>query len=297
MTPFALVETPTIGDALHRAAAHLRESGIGSGNVEAALLLSQATGLDRLGLLNHTSRPLSPQEHALFEALINRRALREPLQHITGHVEFMGLDFEVSPEVLIPRPDTEILVEAVLDIEETIGPRDEVLVADVGTGSGAIAIALASYLRYVRVKAVDISSEALAVATRNLEKHGVADRVDLVKGDGLEPLQAFAGKFDYVLSNPPYISLADLAELEPEVRDFEPPIALTPGEDPLLWYRRFADQAPQLLLAGGMLVLEVGIHQAQDVIHLLESSGAWKDLTIQKDLGGIERVVLARVAK
>lgn len=294
MTTFTLTDTPTIGDALHRGSAHLRDAGVGSGNIEAALLLSMATGLDRLGLINYMSRELSAAELAQFEALINRRSTREPLQHITGRTEFMGLEFEVSPAVLVPRPDTEILVEAVLDLEEGEGSREDVLIADMGTGSGAIAVSLASYLKYARVIAVELSPEAAAIARGNIARHAVGDRVELVLGDGLAPLQAFAGKLSYLVSNPPYIPGEDIAGLEPEVKDFEPRMALTPpGDDPLVWYKRFAAEAGALLKPDGILAVEVGIHQAQPVKELLEAKG-WQDLSIHSDLGGIERVILAR---
>ncbi|HEY9898209.1 MAG TPA: peptide chain release factor N(5)-glutamine methyltransferase [Pantanalinema sp.] len=292
--PLAVESAPTIGDALHRGSAHLREAGVGTGNIEAALLLSMATGLDRLGLINHMSRELSAGELAEFEALINRRSTREPLQHITGKTEFMGLEFEVSPAVLVPRPDTEILVEAVLDLEEAEGAREGVLIADVGTGSGAIAVSLASYLKYARVVAVELSSEAALVAEANIARHQVGDRVELVLGDGLGPLKAHAGAITYLVSNPPYIPQEDIPGLEPEVRDFEPRMALTPpGDDPLVWYRRFAAEAGALLAPDGVLAVEVGIHQAQPVKALLEAHG-WQDLSVRSDLGGIERVVVAR---
>lgn len=294
MTPFLLAQTTTIGDALQRGSAHLREVGIGSGNIEAAMLLSMVTGLDRLGLINYMTRELSTQEHDSFVALINRRGSREPLQHITGNVEFMGLEFEVSPAVLIPRPDTEILVEAILDVEEVVGQRDGVLIADVGAGSGAIAVSLASYLRYARVIAVELSPEAARVARSNIAKHELGDRVELVEGDGLAPLAPYKGQLAMLVSNPPYIAAPDVEELEPEVRDFEPRMALTPGEDPYVWYRRFAQEGPDLLQPGGLLAVEVGIHQSTEVVRLLEESGRWTDISVHKDLGGIERAILAR---
>ncbi|MBO9540733.1 peptide chain release factor N(5)-glutamine methyltransferase [bacterium] len=294
MTTFTMNDTPTIGDALHRGSAHLREAGVGSGNLEAALLLSRATGLDRLGLINYMSRELSVAELEAFEGLINRRSKREPLQHITGSTEFMGLEFEVSPAVLVPRPDTEILVEAVLDLEEGEGARESVLIADVGTGSGAIAVSLASYLKYAQVIAIELSPEAAEVAKANIARHGVGDRVELVLGDGLAPLAPYAGKLTYLVSNPPYIPQEDIPGLEPEVRDFEPRMALTPpGDDPLVWYKRFAAEAGALLAPGGVLAVEVGIHQAEPVKALLEANG-WQDISVHSDLGRIERVLIAR---
>lgn len=294
MSQFLLAPTTTIGDALQRGSAHLREVGIGSGNIEAAMLLSMVTGLDRLGLINYMTRELTTGEHDSFVALINRRGSREPLQHLTGSVEFMGLEFEVGPDVLIPRPDTEILVEAILDAEEELGQRPGVLIADVGTGSGAIAVSLASYLEYARVLAVELSSEAAEVARRNIQRHHLEERVELVLGDGLAPLAPHAGKLTILVSNPPYIAAADVAELEPEVRDYEPHLALTPGADPYVWYRRFAEEAPDLLQPGGLLAVEVGIHQAAEVQRLFQETGRFTDMSVHADLGGIERAILAR---
>ncbi|HEY9855375.1 MAG TPA: HemK/PrmC family methyltransferase, partial [Stenomitos sp.] len=184
--------------------------------------------------------------------------------------------------------------EAILDAEETIGQRDGVLIADVGTGSGAIAVSLASYLEYAHVIAVELSPEAAEVARRNIAKHELGDRVELVLGNGLEPLKAHAGKLTILVSNPPYIPEEDIAGLDPEVRDWEPHMALTPGSDPYVWYRRFAQEAPDLLQPGGLLAVEVGIHQATEVVRLLEESGRWTDISVHKDLGGIERAILAR---
>lgn len=293
-TTFTLAEPTTIGDALQQGSAHLRESGVGSGNIEAAILLSMVTGLDRLRLITYMSRKLSPNEHDEFVTLVDRRASREPIQYITGKSEFMGLEFEVSPAVLVPRPDTEILVEAVLDAEESAGARDDVLIADVGTGSGAIAVSLASYLRYSRVIAVEISPGALATARANMKRHGVADRIELLQGDGLAPLAPYAGRLSHLVSNPPYIPSTDIPGLEPEVRDYEPRVALTPGEDGLTWYRRFASQGPELLMPGGLLSVEVGSDQAEAVMELLRADGRWDTITSRRDLGGIERVVQAR---
>lgn len=294
MTHFVLPSPAAIGDALSQGSAHLRHAGIGSGNLEAALLLSMATGLDRLQLINHISRELSLDEQTTYMGLIGRRATREPFQYITGEVEFMGLRFEVSPAVLVPRPDTEILVETVLDAEEAEGAREDVLIADVGTGSGAIAVSLASYLRYAQLLAVEISPEAAAIARRNAARHEVADRLEILEGDGLSPLAPYAGKLSYLVSNPPYIAESELAGLDPEVRDHEPRLALTPGEDPYVWYRRFAVDGAELLRPGGMLAVEVGIHQAQVVEDILDASGFWTELESWPDLGGIARVVTAR---
>lgn len=285
---------PTIGDALYASSRQLLDAGIETGSLEASLLLGRATGLDRLGLITRTAEPLAPEAEEAFEALLTRRIAREPLQHILGETEFMGLPFGVSKDVLIPRPDTEILVEAVLDLEEERGSAPSRRLADMGTGSGAIAVSLAKYLPYLAVVATDVSPAALAVARANALRHGVAAQIDFREGDGLAPL---AGeRFDYLVSNPPYIPAETVSTLEPEVRDYEPHLALTPGADALVWYRRFASEGARLVAPGGYLAVEVGAGQAMQVAALLEGSPAWESPTMRKDLAGIARVVVARRA-
>ena len=292
MTRFELAPETPIGDALRGASKSLRQAGVGSGNLDASLLLGKVTGLDRLHLLQHVARPLLDEELTVFLDLVMRRSSREPLQYILGATEFMGLDLELTADVLIPRGDTETLVEAVLDHEESVGPREEARFADIGTGSGAIAVALASYVRYFRGHAVDVSPAAALIARRNLARHDLSERVTVVEGDGLSPLENLAGTFDYLVSNPPYIA-GELAEtLEPEVRDHEPHLALFPGEDALFWYRRFAMEGARFLRPGGVLAVEVGAGQAPDVEQLLAASG-WRLLETRSDLAGIARVVVA----
>jgi release factor glutamine methyltransferase len=293
LTRFELAPETPIGDALRGASRFLLQAGVGSGNLDASLLLGKVTGLDRLHLLQHVGRALQDDERSAYLELVARRSTREPLQYILGTTEFMGLELEVTSDVLIPRGDTETLVEAVLDHEESLGPRAAALFADIGTGSGAISVALASYVKYFRGLAVDLSAGAARVARRNLARHALDERVTVIEGDGLVPLEGWAGQVDYLVSNPPYIA-SELADtLEPEVRDHEPHEALFPGEDALLWYRRFAGQGARLLRPGGVLAVEVGEGQAPDVEELLVAAG-WTVLETRKDLGGIARVVVAR---
>ncbi len=294
MTKLQPLQIPTIGDALREGSRSLRDVGLPSASLEVALLLGMATGLDRLGLHTRTATALSSDQIRGFLELMDRRAKREPLQYITGHQEFMGLDFEVTPAVLIPRADTEMLVETVLDAEEERGSRENIWLADVGTGSGAIAVSLASYLPYLHVVAVDLSEDALAIARRNAETHGVADRITFLQGDGLAPLENYRGKLRYLVSNPPYILDEEVLTLDPEVRDWEPRMALTPGPDALHWYRLFAARGADYLMPDGMLAMEVGMGQSQDVCDLLAVCAKWQPAEIRSDLGGIERVVFAR---
>ncbi|HEY4743672.1 MAG TPA: peptide chain release factor N(5)-glutamine methyltransferase, partial [Desulfuromonadaceae bacterium] len=226
-------------------------------------------------------RPLSEPELAAYRAMVARRAKREPLQHILGSQEFFGLEFEVTPDVLIPRHDTETLVTEALG--RMPGARS---VLDIGAGSGCIAVALAKQLPEATVVAVDISSAALAVARRNAEKHGVS--IEFLAGSLLEPV---AGRrFDLVVSNPPYIPTGDIAGLEPEVRDHEPRGALDGGADGLDAYRILVPAARACLNPGGWLLVEMGICQADAVAALFRQSG-FGEIHTARDAGAIERVV------
>ncbi|MEB3196863.1 MAG: peptide chain release factor N(5)-glutamine methyltransferase [Candidatus Sericytochromatia bacterium] len=282
---------PTIGDALYQSSRQLLDAGIDTGSLEASLLLGRATGLDRLRLINRTAEELEEPAWRCFQGLLARRLQREPLQYILGETEFLGLNFLVSPAVLIPRPDTETLVESILDLEEEGGSSLPVLAADIGTGSGAIAISLAKSLPYMRVIASDISSEAIAVARENASRLDAAEQIEFRHGDGLSVLRE---PVRYLISNPPYIAEADIPGLEPEVRDHEPIAALTPGEDALRWYRVFAREGATYVEPGGWLAVEVGAGQAVQVVAEVEASGFWGPAVVRADLSGIERVVLAQ---
>ena len=260
---------------------YLTSRGVENARLEAEWMLCAATGLDRVGLYLNFERPLNEAELAAYRTMVARRAKREPLQHILGTQEFSGLEFEVTPVVLIPRHDTETLVtEALARMPESRS------VLDIGTGSGCIAVALARQLTGAAVTAIDISGAALEVARRNAAKNGVV--VEFLLGSLLEPV---AGRrFDLIVSNPPYIPSADIAELEPEVRDHEPLDALDGGKDGLNAYRSLIPAALTCLNPGGWLLVEVGINQAGDVAALFTESGFEETFTA-RDPGGIERVV------
>ena len=277
-----MAEVWTVLKVLQWTAGYFRDRGIEGGRLDAELLLSDTLKLDRVGLYLNYDRPLSAMELESFRAAVARRAKREPLQYIRAQAEFWSLPFTVSPAVLIPRSDTEVLVEEAL--KRIAGPGR---ILDVGTGSGAIAIAIAHERPEARVEAVDLSPEALAVARGNAEANGVAERVTLSQGD-LRQLQG-AG-YDLVVSNPPYIPSADLAALMPEVREFEPLLALDGGADGLSAYRLLAAQARALLKPGGWLLLEVGIGQAEAVTELLRAAGLVEIFT-RADYAGVARVV------
>jgi release factor glutamine methyltransferase len=281
-----LADTWSVLKTLQWTTGYFREKGIEGGRLDAELLLAEVMGLDRIGLYLHFDRPLNASELAEFRGLVGRRARREPLQYILGRTEFWSLSLRVSPAVLIPRADTELLVAEAL---KKAPERASVL--DVGTGSGAIAIALAHERPDLTLTALDLSGAALAVAEDNARHCGVAERMVFHQGD----LGTFdGGPFALMVANPPYIATADLAGLMPEVRDFEPPQALDGGTDGFACYRQLVALAQRVLTPGGWLLLEVGIGQAPFVQTMLLDSHLFVDPLIARDLSGIERVVGAR---
>jgi release factor glutamine methyltransferase len=238
--------------------------------------------LDRVGLYLNFEKPLSDVELAAYRSMVARRGRREPLQHILGTQEFCGLEFEVTPDVLIPRHDTETLVN-----EALVRMPDARSVLDVGTGSGCIAVALSTKLHNAAVTAVDISEAALVVARRNAGTNGAA--IEFLQGSLLEPV---AGRlFDLIVSNPPYIPSCEIETLQPEVRDFDPRGALDGGVDGLEIYRRLVPGAVSILASGGWLLVEVGAGQADDVSYLFSSTEGYGQPVTACDPSGIVRVV------
>lgn len=278
-------ESWTVLKLLRWTADYFAGRGIDSPRLDAELLLADTLGLDRVGLYLNFERPLLADELTAFRERVRRRANREPLAYILGMTEFWSLPLKVTPAVLIPRPDTELLVEQALP---RLAGASRVL--DVGTGSGALAIALAHERPECAVTAIDLSPAALAVAADNARSIGVAERIEFIEGD-LAALPG--GPYDLVVANPPYISHGDLAELMPEVRDFEPHLALDGGSDGFDAYRALARQAGAMLTPGGWLLVEVGIDQAAVVQALFAAAGLTEIFTA-RDLAGIERVVAGR---
>jgi release factor glutamine methyltransferase len=272
--------------------ADLEKRGNPSARLDADLLVAHALGLKRIALYLDLERPLVDTELAQVRKLVERRRAREPIAYILGEREFYGRRFEVTPDVLIPRPDTETLVEQALSILRAGAPVGRVL--DLCTGSGAIALSLAAELPELRVLATDVSDGALAVAARNAAQLGVAERVELRGGDLFAALPG-GERFAMITANPPYIAAHELPTLAADVRDYEPRLALDAGSDPLVFYRRIARAAPDQLAPGACLLVEVGYTQAAEVAALLRASGL-VDVRSQKDLAGIERVVIARQA-
>jgi release factor glutamine methyltransferase len=283
-----------IAEALTEAAAGLRAAGIPDARADARALLSDTLARDHAFLIAHSADELEPRALALFRERTRRRAAGEPVQYITGRQEFYGLDFEVNPAVLIPRPETELLVEIALSLLRDGDPSP--LVCDVGTGSGCIPVALLRERRDARACALDISPGALAVAARNAARHNVEARLTLVVSDcfdALDAVEAHASNFNLITSNPPYIAESDIPQLQREVREHEPRLALTPGGDGLSVIRRLVAEAPRFLDAGGHLLIEIGYAQHEAVTRLVDEN-IWTLLDIRRDLQGIPRVVVLR---
>ena len=280
----------TLRQAITNAAAelaanpHLSEHA----HLDAELLLLHTLQIPRVTLIAYPDRDLSPDQHALYQIAISRRLQLEPIQYITGEQEFYGLRLHVSPAVLIPRPETEHLVEAVLAL---LPAKQPLKLADIGTGSGAIAIALAVHLPLAQITALDLSTEALAVATSNAREHNVANRIDFFESDLLAAVDNRTETFDALVSNPPYIPESDRATLHPQVREHEPATALFAGETGLDIYRRLVPQAFSALKPNGLLALEIGHGQRE---HLTQLLAGWNDVSFVNDLQQIPRVALAR---
>jgi release factor glutamine methyltransferase len=274
------------------ASRRLAAAGVESSHLDAQLLMAEAAGVTREAVVTG-SIDLSPSILAKFDALIARREKREPVAYILGHKEFYSLDFEVTPAVLIPRPETEFVVTEAL---ECIAGKANARVLDIGTGSGAIAIAIAVNAPSAQITAVDISADAIAVASRNARRHGVDDRVTIRRGDCFHILDGGAelGTFDAIVSNPPYLHDAEIAVLEPEVHRFEPRIALNGGASGLDILQRITSGAREHLETGGELIMEMGIGHAGDVIGLLTRAGL-KVVDVINDFAGQMRVARAIV--
>lgn len=304
----------TIGKLLAWTADYFKGKGIDSPRLDAEVLLAHLLGHDRMYLYVHFDEPLESHELAAYRAFVCRRAAHEPVAYITGIKEFMGYDFRVTPATLIPRPDTETLVEAALEGLEKLRQMHEkqidiahhaeerphpasirFRIADIGTGSGAIALSIlaetgdVARIGKVTATLVDISSDALAVAADNAHCLGVDTRTDFRTGDLLAPLEK--GAYDAILSNPPYIRSDELASLADDVRDYEPHTALTDGGDGLSFYRRLIKDAGDYLRDTGFLAVECGLGEAEPIVAMAKDA-PWRQIETRQDLSGIDRVVV-----
>src|SRR5438477_3312905 len=310
--------------ALKHGIAQLRAAHVASDTLAAELLLLHATQRERTYLYSHPEAELTAEEASVYQTLLDRRSSGVPVQHLTGKQEFWGLSFEVTPDVLIPRPETEHLIEVTLDrlaLRELRAGRPNkndglgLVIADIGTGSGCIAITLAKELPQAQIFASDISAEALVVARRNAEKHSVCARIHFVESNPFDRL-SLAGtryvlpnegpaslfripeeptRFDLIVSNPPYIGRREAPSLAREVRDHEPSLALYGGEEGYEFYAGLIAQSPERLRAGGLLILELGHNSLAAVQPLLEPP-LWANVGVTNDLAGIPRVISAERA-
>jgi len=276
----------SIAVAVFEAAEILRRAGIPEARREAGLLVAYVTGKDRTFIISHADDPLDSEQLDRLNEYAQRRALGEPFQYITGLQEFFGRSFEVNKDVLIPRPETELLIETALDLSPV--PDASLKICDIGTGSGCIAITLLKERPFARSVGIDVSASALRVAQRNAMLHEVSKRLSLVRGDCLTGI-ALNPKFDMIVSNPPYVAAGALAGLQREVRDHEPRAALTAGLDGLAIIRRLLVESGPHLVPGGLLLFEFGFDQGAAIERLVAASD-WKMLEIQNDLQGIPRI-------
>lgn len=277
-----------IADALTKATEKLQTAGIAEPRREASSLLAFVLERDSAFLIAHSDDQLAANQKMIFDACVKRRAEREPLQYITGRCEFWRLEFEVTPDVLIPRPETEILVEdAICELNKLWSPK----FCEIGVGSGCISIAILSNVPNAAAIGIDISNDALRVAAENAKKHFVDARLTLRESNGFVGLSE---QFDLIVSNPPYIPDDEISRLQPEVRDFEPRTALAGGDDGLNMVRRLVADSCQYLRRGGVLLTEIGHDQAISVAELFDKE-IWQDVEFLRDLQNISRVVRARL--
>ena len=278
-----------IAHVLKQASTILESAGVPEARREASSLLSFVLGKDRTFLISHAEDYVGDDSVDRFRELVERRAGGEPLQYITGVQDFFGREFRVTPDVLIPRPETELLVEAAL--EKAGGRGASPTLCDVGTGSGCIALTLLAEILAARAVAVDKSAAALEVAKLNAQKLSVKDRVEFLVSDCFSALEQDEYRFDVIVSNPPYVAAAVVAGLQREVRDHEPLVALSPGPDGLSIIRRLLEESPAFLKPGGHLLMEIGFDQGEAVTALVDDS-IWRLLEIRPDLQSIPRIVV-----
>lgn len=291
----ALEGPNTVGELMTWARQSLEAAGTANSAQEAVWLLASALEMEHHRLASRAEQTVPREQLARAKILVSRRVAREPIQYILGTQEFCGLDFAVTPSVLIPRPETELLVHAVL---KEGGLAEGAALADVGTGSGCIAVTLATILDGVRIFAIDRSAEALEIAKRNAASHGVGQKIEWMEGDLLSPLRErnLIGTVDVIVSNPPYIAEGEWEQLQPEVRSFEPRSALVAGRRGTEFHERLFHDAKELLAPDGLLVMEIGQGQLPLVRVAADQAGGYTGLQTVKDEAGIERVMIARRA-
>jgi len=286
----------TIRDLLNVTSDYLKRKDIEAPRLNAEVLLAHLLGLSRVQLYLRFDQPLNEQEVSRYRVLIKRRLNREPTQYITGWQEFWSLDFEVGPAVLIPRPESELLVEKALSLyrEGRIPQTDKLRLLDLCTGCGALAVALAREIPDAAVWATDISEEALAIARRNAAKHNVAGRMEFMTGNLCEPSLARNLTFDLIVSNPPYIRSDDFDDLPPEVRMHEPRLALDGGKEGMVYIERILRIGPDCLRPGGWVLVEMDPEQTSNALELIKETGQYEEWERAEDYSHRYRVVVAR---
>jgi len=288
-------KTWTVLELLKTSVDYLQSKGIENPRTDVEILLSHVLGLNRIGLYLEFDKPVNACELDIFRSLLKRRINREPVHYITGHIEFWSLDFKVNRHVLIPRPETELLVEeAIAILNHRERPNQPLRILDIGTGCGTIAISLAKDLNNGTIYATDVSEEAIAVARENAKAYNVEKDITFLKGHLFEPVLDRIGFFNLVVSNPPYIPACGFAHLPPEIRDFEPRNALHGGKDGLKFIKSIVSEAPEFLADDGWLLLEIGQGQWKKVCRLIEETHRFGPPSIIQDYSGIERVVKAQ---
>ncbi len=285
----------TIQELLKQSIQYLKSFGVENSILDAQLILSHILQVERLYLVTHNDRILDEKIVLKVNQLMELRAQGIPVQHILGKQEFMSLPFKVTKDVLIPRADTEILVEAVINKSTKLIQGSQILGMDIGTGSGCIAISLVHYISNISMYAIDISHKALEIAKENASINGVEERITFIEHDILRGIPKIEGNaiLDIIVSNPPYIPTEMIKSLQTEVKEYDPYHALDGGEDGLMFYRMIIEQAKQHLKGGGLLALEVGHDQNGAVRKLIQNTGQYHDIETVKDLAGIDRVILA----
>lgn len=283
----------TIGRLLNWTTDFLRDKGADSARLDAEVLLAHARGCQRIELYTAFEEEADEALRESFRELVRRRAAGTPVAYLVGHREFFSMSFQVTPDVLIPRSETELIVVRVLDLAKSLAASDGFQIADIGTGSGILAVCCAKHLPGSQVSAIDISPAALAIAQSNAEQHGVTEQIEFVESDLFDSYPR-DDEFDVIVSNPPYVATHEMSELDPGVREHEPHLALDGGEQGTEIIARLIPQAAQRLKSGGWLLMEVGPYNAQKVEQLVdEQPGLTREVTIP-DLAGHPRVVQAR---
>lgn len=292
-----MVEKLTIKDLTEKGISELKKGDYNNPLLDVHLMLCHILNVDRIYLYTNSDVTLDNEKANKFIELLNKRKEGYPLQYILNTQEFMGLDFFVDEGVLIPRPDTEVLVENIIDIvkKDHLDNTKTIKIIDIGTGSGAITLSLANYIKNSFVYSVDISKKALEIANKNCNNLGLNNKVMFLEGDLLDKIDGnVINNVDVIVSNPPYIPSGDIDELQIEVSKYEPRLALDGGIDGLDFYKRIINKAPLFLKSNGLLAFEIGYNQGSDLSLLLKESKQFKGIKTIKDLGGKDRVILAR---